>query len=89
VRDLAGKIDFALAFALLHEVPGKDLLFSEIHRAMKPAAKLLLAEPRWNVSKKDFDKSVSLAQGMGFEVVVDLKIRRSHAILLRTLSDSE
>ncbi len=45
VSDLAGKIDFVLAFALVHEVPDKDILFSEIHRAMKPAAKLLVAEP--------------------------------------------
>ena len=86
---LAGRVDFALAFALVHEAPDKDILFSEIHRVLKPAAKLLFAEPRGHVSKQDFDKTVSLAQSMGFEVVVDLKIRRSHAILLRTLSDSE
>ena len=30
VSDLAGKIDFALAFAMVHEVPHKDILFSEI-----------------------------------------------------------
>lgn len=83
VSDLAGKIDFALAFALVHEVPDKDMLFSEIHRAMKPAAKLLVAEPRGHVSKKDFEKTVSLAQSMGFEVVGNLEIRRSHAVLLR------
>ena len=85
VSDLAGKIDFALAFALVHEVPDKDILFSEIHRAMKPGFKLLLAEPRGHVSKQDFERTVSLAQSMGFEVVGDLKIRRSHAVLLRAL----
>lgn len=85
VSDLAGKIDFALAFALVHEVPDKDRLFSEIHCAMKPGAKLLVAEPGGHVSKPDFERTVSLAQSMGFEAVEDLKIRRSHAVLLRAL----
>ena len=89
VSDLAGKIDFALAFALVHEVPDKDILFSEIHSAMKPAAKLLFAEPRGHVSKKDFERTVTLAQSMGFELVGDLKIRRSHAVLLRVLHGSQ
>ena len=89
VGDLAGKIDFALAFALVHEVPDKDILFSEIHRAMKPAGKLLVTEPRGHVSKKDFERTVSLAQNLGFEVRGDVDIRRSHAVLLRALSDSE
>lgn len=83
MSDLAGKIDFALAFALVHEAPDKDMLFSEIHCAMKQGGKLLLAEPRGHVSKQDFERSVSHAKSMGFEVVSDLKIRRSHAVLLR------
>lgn len=86
VSDLAAKIDFALAFALLHEVPDKATLFSEIHRTMKPTGKLLFAEPRGHVSKLDFEKTVSLAQSIGFEVINDLKIRRSRAVLLQAVS---
>jgi len=89
VSDLAGRIDFALAFALVHEVPDKDILFSEIHRAMKPGGKLLFAEPSGHVSKSDFDKSVSLAQNRRFELIRDLKIRRSHAVLLSALHGSQ
>jgi len=85
VSDLAAKIDFALAFALVHEVPDKELLFSEIHSSMKPGAKLLLAEPRGHVSKLDFEKTVYIAQSMGFTVAEDLKIRRSQAVLLRAM----
>lgn len=85
VSDLVGKIDFALAFALVHEVPDKDTLFSEIYRAMKSGGKVLFAEPSGHVSKPEFQKSVSLAQSVGFEMAGDLKIRRSHAVLLRAL----
>jgi ubiquinone/menaquinone biosynthesis C-methylase UbiE len=83
VSDIAAKIDFALVFALVHEVPDKQRLFSELYAALKQTGKLLLAEPSGHVSKPDFEKSVSIAEGAGFEVSHDLKIRRSRAALLR------
>jgi len=82
VGDFDGKIDFALTFALVHEVPDKERLFAEICNAMKQTGELLLAEPKGHVSKPDFEKTVSLAQGAGFEVLRDLKIQRSRAVLL-------
>ena len=83
VRDLAGKIDFALAFALVHEVPDKERLFAEMYDTMKPTGKLLMAEPRGHVSKIDFERTVSLVQSAGFEVIGYPEIWRSHAVLLR------
>ncbi|MDA8432969.1 MAG: class I SAM-dependent methyltransferase [Nitrospiraceae bacterium] len=83
VRDIIHKIDFAVAFALVHEVPDKERLFSEIYKTMKAAGKLLLAEPAGHVSKTDFGKTVSIAQAEGFELLTELDIRRSHAVLLQ------
>ncbi len=83
VSDLAGKIDFALAFALLHEAPDKERLLTEIYNTMKQTGELLLAEPSGHVSKPDFEQTVSIAQSAGFQVLCDLKIRRSRAVLLR------
>jgi SAM-dependent methyltransferase len=84
VSDIAGKIDFAPAFALVHEVPDKERLFAEIYKTMKQTGELLLAEPKGHVSKLDFEKTVSVAQSVGFEALRDLEIRRSRAVLLRT-----
>jgi len=84
VDDLAGTIDFALLFALVHEVPDKRRLFSEVHATMRPSKPLLLAEPRGHVSGPDFEKTVSIAQSAGFEVLRELDIRRSRAVLLRS-----
>lgn len=84
VNDLASKIDFAIVFALVHEVPDKKRLFSEVYASMKQTGKLLLAEPKGHVSRLDFDKTVSTAQSVGFEVLRDLEIQRSRAVLLRT-----
>ncbi len=84
VSDIAGKIDFALAFALVHEVTDKERLFAEIYSTMKQTGELLVAEPQGHVSKPDFEKTVSIAQSAGFEVLCDLNIQRSRAVLLRT-----
>jgi len=89
INDIAGKIDFALAFALIHEVPDKDRLLLEIGNTLKQAGKLLIAEPKTHVSKTDFDKSVAIAQSVGFEVISDLKIRLSYVILLARGRESE
>jgi len=82
LNDIAGKMDFALAFALVHEVPDKDRLLPEIANTLKPAGKLLIAEPKTHVSKTDFDKSIAIARSAGFEVINDLKVRRSYGVLL-------
>lgn len=84
LSDIMGRVDFSLLFALVHEVPDKERLFSEIHAVMKQKAKVLLAEPTGHVSKPDFEKTVTIAQSSGFEVLRDLEIRRSHAVLLQT-----
>lgn len=83
LSDIAGKIDFALVFALVHEVPDKERLFAEIFKTMKQTGELLLAEPKGHVSKLDFETTVSIAQSAGFEVLRDLELRRSRAVLLR------
>ncbi len=81
--DVSGRIDFVLLFALVHEVPDKERLFSEVHAAMKQTGKLLLAEPSGHVSKPEFEKTVSIARRAGFEVLKDLEISRSRAVLLQ------
>ena len=81
--DIVKEIDFAIAFALVHEVPDKERLFSEIHKTLKEGAKLLLAEPTGHVSGSDFETTLSIARREGFELVGKLDIRRSRAVLLQ------
>jgi ubiquinone/menaquinone biosynthesis C-methylase UbiE len=83
IENLREQIDFALAFAVVHEAPDPSSLFSEIYEALKPAGKLLIAEPKGRVSEKDFEASVRTAQGNGFEVVERLHIRSARAVLLQ------
>ena len=86
LSDIINEIDFALVFALVHEVPDRDRLFSEIYSTMEQTGKLLLAEPKGHVTGREFQTSVSVARMAGLEVLQEVNIRRSHAVLLQPAS---
>lgn len=80
--NLDGRIDFALAFAVVHEVPEAAALFFAIRKTMAPMGRALVAEPKGHVSRKDFDISITLAEQSGLEVVERREVKRCHAVLL-------
>jgi len=80
---LEEKIDFALACAVVHEVPDVAGFFTEIHKAMKPAGRLLVAEPKGHVSEQDFETTASVAEQNGFTVTDTPQIKRRRAVLLQ------
>ncbi len=83
IDDCAGTLDFLLLFAVLHEIPGREALFAQVNRALKPGGRVLFAEPAGHVRRNDFDASVALALRSGFTVAGNLQaIWRSHSILL-------
>ncbi|MHB1034972.1 MAG: class I SAM-dependent methyltransferase [Pirellulales bacterium] len=73
--------DFALAFAMVHEVPDSDRLLREIHACLKPGGKLLLAEPPLHVSAKTFASEVATAEQVGFRTADTPQVRWSRAVL--------
>jgi SAM-dependent methyltransferase len=81
--DLAGAVDFALAFAVAHEVPEQARLLSEICAALRDGGRFLLAEPAGHVSDRAFAKSIAAAEAAGLSVVDRPRIRMSHAALLQ------
>lgn len=82
IPDLDGKIDFTLAFAMVHEFPDAARFLSEVARASKPGAQVLLAEPRGHVKDQDFEAELSSAAAAGFSLRERPQIPRSHAALL-------
>jgi len=83
LEDMKEEIDFALAFAVVHEVPDCLPFFSQVCRALKPAGRLLLAEPKGRVSNNDFEEFISAAQAGGLEVAGRPYIRSARAVLLQ------
>jgi ubiquinone/menaquinone biosynthesis C-methylase UbiE len=82
LEGLDGKIDFALAFALVHEVPDAEAFFEQIHAALRPRGTCLLAEPKGHVSEKRFEETLAAAKKTGLDLGERPDIRRSRAALL-------
>ncbi len=82
VEDYGGRVDFALVFAMLHEVPNSMTLLEEIYHALKPGGKVLLAEPSGHVPAKAFEASLEQARGAGFVIAERPSIRRFHTAIL-------
>ena len=82
LEGLDGKIDFALAFALVHELPDAEAFFEQIHAALRPGGTCLVAEPKGHVSEKRFEETLAAAEKNGLELGERPQIGRSHAALV-------
>lgn len=80
--DLQGRIDFVLAFAVVHEMPDQDRFLADAHKALKQGGKMLLAEPSGHVKEQDFRGTSLRAQRAGFVVESEPCIPRSRSVLL-------
>lgn len=76
------KVDFVLAFWMLHEVPDPLSFFKEMRSVLKASGKLLVSEPAIHVTKKMYDKSIEIAISNGFKIIAKPKISLSRSALL-------
>ncbi len=81
IGDLTDKIDFAMAFYVIHEVPDVPSFFEQVYRALKSGGKFYIAEPRGHVSADDFKLTVGQACEKGFEILEYPEMRRARAAL--------
>ncbi len=79
---LEARLDFALAFWMVHEVPRPKPFLEEILAVLKPGGKLLIVEPVIHVPAGAFARTVDLAQGLGFTLAGQPAVRISRAALL-------
>jgi SAM-dependent methyltransferase len=83
--DLIAKVDFVLAFAVVHELPDAGKFFKESFSALKPGGKLLFSEPYDIIDKVEFEKSLELARKVGFSVAETPTITSSiSAVLIKS-----
>jgi ubiquinone/menaquinone biosynthesis C-methylase UbiE len=66
LEDLSGRVDFAAAIHVVHEIPNKTLFFTEIWKALRPGGSLLVIEPKGHVSKEQFEETAAIAGNAGF-----------------------
>lgn len=81
-RDLQGRLDLALAFWMVHEVPDQAGFFGQARGLLKPEGRLFVAEPRMHVKAEDFEQTLRLAAGAGLEPVARPRVAFSRAAVL-------
>lgn len=77
------KVDFVLLVYMVHEVPNKQALFSEIGTILQPNGRVLIIEPPFHVSKKAFEETVKIARDAGLTAVEGPKLLLNKTAILK------
>jgi len=75
-------VDFILVFYMVHEVPNQDLFLKELYSVLKSNGQLLIAEPKFHVSKNDFKIMEEKVKSLGFKIIDKPKIFFSRSVVL-------
>ncbi len=79
---IGDSVDFVAALHVVHELPDAKAFFAQMRSIMKPGAKLLLVEPGFHVSEKDFRASIEIARSVGLALAEEpVNGRRRRAVL--------
>ena len=80
--NLFEKVDFVLAFYMIHEVPDQERLFKELKSILKPDGRILIVEPNFHVTKKAFEAMLEKINNTGFKIFDRPKMFLSRAALI-------
>jgi ubiquinone/menaquinone biosynthesis C-methylase UbiE len=76
------KVDFALLFFMVHEVPDKAALFREIAAQLTPDGRVLMVEPPLHVSGKVYAEELEIARACGLVPVSKASVTLGKGVLL-------
>jgi len=79
---LTKEFDFILVFYMLHEVPNQTIFLKELHSLLKPDGKILIVEPKFHVSKNNFNNSMNTLKNIGFTIIEEPSIFFSRAVII-------
>ena len=83
------KVNFILAFWMVHEVPDRKRFLNELFSVLEDKGAFLLVEPAIHVTKTNFEETVNLAIQAGFTLRERPRIFASRAALLVKLAENE
>lgn len=86
LADLQGKVDFALAFAMVHELPSPQRFFEELAPCLKAGGSVLMVEPAGHVPDEVFAEQVKAGEAAGLTMTERPKIWRSLTAVLRRVA---
>jgi ubiquinone/menaquinone biosynthesis C-methylase UbiE len=77
------KVDFVLAFYVVHELPDQKEFFEELKSILKPEGQALIIEPPFRVSKAAFKETIKKAKDAGFTSAKGPKVFLSKTAILK------
>jgi SAM-dependent methyltransferase len=80
---ISEKVDCALTFYIIHEVPDQENLLKELRSTLKPEGILYIIEPRPRVSRKAFEETVKKAEEIEFKPLDRPRVFLSRAMIFR------
>lgn len=79
---IAGPVDFAAAFWMVHETPDIPAFLRQIRDCLRPAGSFLIAEPVFHVTEQEFGKTLDMAREAGFTLSRRPRIAFSRSAVL-------
>lgn len=76
------RVDFALAFWMVHEVPDQERFLTQIAGTLAPGGRLLVVEPRLHVSGRKYEAMLGAAVRAGLRVTAGAAVSLSRGALL-------
>jgi len=76
------KVDFILAYYMVHETPDPLAFFKEAKTMLKEGGRLLLVEPKMHVSRKAFKSMLDAAKKAGFKASDFPRKKGGYSVLL-------
>jgi ubiquinone/menaquinone biosynthesis C-methylase UbiE len=77
------KIDFGLAFFMVHEIPDKGPFFKELKSILNEKGQILMVEPKlFHVSKKGFEATTKIAEHAGFKLNIGPRLPLCWSVIL-------
>jgi ubiquinone/menaquinone biosynthesis C-methylase UbiE len=82
------QVDFILAFWMVHEVPDATSFFRQLRSSLRPAGRILVAEPRIHVPERRFQEVVAAARAAGLRPCGAPRVAASRSVLLELGPDA-
>lgn len=79
---VSDKVDFALAFYVIHELPNQINFFEELKSFLKPQGRVLVVEPSFFVRKTEFGETIKKAKEIGFTLIEGPNVFFSKTVIL-------
>jgi ubiquinone/menaquinone biosynthesis C-methylase UbiE len=77
------KVDFILAYYMVHETPDSPAFFKEAKTMLNEGGRMLVVEPRMHVSKNAFDAMLAEAEKAGFSALDFPRKKGGYSALLK------